>query len=118
MANVNEIYGASQTLKADDLKGRSHKVVVENAEVVEFKENGSIRRKLVLRLKDKQKGLVLNKTNSKIVAKYYGDDSDGWRGKTIEIFPTETEFNGSLVPCIRVRVEAPKVEGFDDDIPF
>lgn len=118
MANVNEIYGASSTLKAEDLKGRAHKVTIESSDVVEFKESGGIRRKLVLQLVGKQKGLVLNKTNSKIIAKYYGDDSDKWNGKNIEIFPTETEFNGGLVPCIRVRVEAPKAEGFDDDIPF
>jgi len=63
----------------------------------------------------------LNKTNAKIVGKYYGQDYDKWGSKEIEIFPTETEFNGQLVPCIRVRVEAPREAnggGFDDDIPF
>lgn len=118
MANINEIYGAATTLKAEDLQGRAHKVTIAKTDIVEFKENGSIRKKLVVHLVGKQKGLVLNKTNSKIIAKYYGMDSDSWNGKAIEIFPTETEFNGALVPCIRVRVEAPKSEGFDDDIPF
>ena len=118
MANVNDIYGASSTLKAEDLKGRAHKVVIESTDIVEFKENGAVKKKLVLRLRDKQKGLVLNKTNSKIIAKFYGEDFEKWGGKSIEIFPTQTEFNSQLVDCIRVRVEAPAAEGFSNDIPF
>ena len=123
MANVNDIYGASNTLKAEDLKDRAHKVTIETVDIVEFKENGMTKKKLVCRLAGKQKGLVLNKTNSKIIAKYYGDDFDMWGGKEIEIFPTETDFQGSLVPCIRVRVEPPRAVAtggapFDDGINF
>lgn len=124
MASIDEIYGISKNLKAEDLKGKAHKVVIENVETVQFKsqngQNGQ-ETKLVLKLVGKQKGLVLNKTNSKVVAKYYGKDYTAWGGKEIEIFPTETEFNGQLTECIRVRVEPPKSaneNGFDDDIPF
>lgn len=118
MANVDEVYGSGNNLlKAEDLKGRAIKLKISGCEILDFKEGG---KKLALKFQGKEKGLVLNKTNSKIVSKYYGKDYDKWDGKEIEIFPTETEFNGQLVPCIRVRVEPPKAAGgdMDDDIPF
>lgn len=120
MANINDIYGNSKSLKAEDLKGRAHKVTISQVDITEFKENGVAKKKLVLTLVGKQKTLVLNKTNSRVIGKYYGEDFDAWAGKEIEIFPTETEFNGQLVDCIRVRVEPPKAAGvpFDDTIPF
>lgn len=119
MANYEEVYGSGgKHLKADDLKGRAIKVTISGVEITEFKEG----KKLVLNFKGKEKGLVLNKTNAKIVGKYFGQDYDKWGGKEIEIFPTETEFNGQLVPCIRVRVEvksASKDDDFgDSEIPF
>ncbi len=119
MANYDEVYGSGgKHLKAEDLKGRTHKLTIKDVEIAEFKEG----KKLVLNFNGKEKGLVLNKTNAKIVAKYYGQDYDKWGGNEIEIFPTETEFNGQLVPCIRVRVEAKPASGggpdFNDPIPF
>ena len=103
MANYEDVYGSGgKHLKAEDLKGRTHKLVISGTDIAEFKEG----KKIVLNFKGKEKGLVLNKTNAKIVAKYYGQDYGLWGGKEVEIFPTETEFNGQLVPCIRVRVEA------------
>ncbi len=113
--NVDDIYSSGKSLKAEDLKGRAHKLKISEVETAKF-DNGM---KLVLKFDGKEKGLVLNKTNAKVVAKYYGKDTLGWVGKQIEIFPTETEFNGSLVDCIRVRVEPPATDGdFDDDIGF
>lgn len=117
MANYESVYGSGKHLKAEDLKGRTYKLIIKDIDIADFKESG---KKLVLSFDGKEKGLVLNKTNARIVGKYYTPDYDNWKGKEIEIFPTETEFNGQLVPCIRVRIEAPKAVGqdFDDDIPF
>lgn len=120
MANINDIYGGGQHLKAEDLRGHAVKVVISNVETVDFKDGKGM--KLVLKFQGKEKGLVLNKTNAKIVAKYYGQDFDKWGGNEIEIFPTETEFNSQLVPCIRVRVQPKPVANangdFDDPLPF
>ena len=123
MANIDEIYGGGKHLKAKDLQGHAVKVTIGGVETVDFKDGKG--QKLVLKFQGKEKGLVLNKTNAKIVAKHYGQDFDKWGGNEIEIFPTETEFNGELVACIRVRVQpkvAPPVANangdFDDPIPF
>lgn len=112
--NVNEIYpNKSATLKAADLNGKAVKVVVSGADVAEF-DNGN---KLVLKFKDKEKGLVLNKTNANIIASHFGPDSDGWTGKEIIVYPDKTTFGGEIVDCLRVRVEAEMADP-NDDIPF
>ena len=59
--------------------------------------------KPVLRFREEQRGLVLNKVNSLEIARYFGDDTGGWAGQQIELFSTITFFNGRQVPCVRVR---------------
>jgi hypothetical protein len=53
------------------------------------------------------KGLVLNKTNASNITVITGtDETDGWRGKSVCLFKTTTEFGGKTVPCIRVKEAA------------
>lgn len=52
-----------------------------------------------------EKGLVLNRTNAKRIAKMYGEDTDAWIGQTILLYPSETEFRGDTVACIRVKAD-------------
>jgi hypothetical protein len=47
---------------------------------------------------------VLNKTNADVIAYTFGDDTDHWVGRKIVLFATRTQFQGKLVPCVRVRV--------------
>lgn len=49
------------------------------------------------------RGLVLNKTNSRMIADMFGSDTDKWMGKKITIYRSETSLQGRVVPCIRVR---------------
>lgn len=115
MTDVNEIYPSKgNALKASDLNGKTHEVVIDGHEVVNF-ENG---RKIVLRFLNREKTLVCNKTNAMIVSSAYGKNPDNWIGKKIEIYPDKTTFQGGLVDCIRVRIPTPKAEAFEDDIPF
>ena len=68
--------------------------------------------KPVLAFKEDDRGLVLNGTNWDTIADCYGDDSDGWFGKTIELYAAKTEFGSKVVDCIRVRIVP-----FNDPIP-
>lgn len=52
------------------------------------------------------KPLILNATNSKTIAKLYGDYVEDWAGKQITLFATTTRFGGDTVDCLRIR---PKV---------
>jgi len=90
----------SRYLKAEDLGAREVEVEITAVKV----EDVNNETKAVLYSNGSKKGLVLNKTNADVIAYSLGDDSDLWIGKKIVLFPTRTQFQGKLVPCVRVRV--------------
>ena len=47
--------------------------------------------------------LILNQYNAFELAGWYGDDTDQWTGKPVELFQATTMYQGNPVPCIRVR---------------
>lgn len=53
------------------------------------------------------KPLGLNTTNCKTIAALYGNDTDGWSGKRITLYPTTTQMGGETVECVRVRPRIP-----------
>ena len=53
-----------------------------------------------------QKPMILNVTNSKSIAKLYGQFIEDWAGKEITLFATTTKLAGDTVECLRIR---PKV---------
>lgn len=111
--NINEVYKSeSDYLKAEDLKGKTVKVTIESAELKEFENNGKKETKLVLSFVGKEKKLVLNSTNAKRIALNIGsEDTDYWKNGEIQIYPTQTDFGGKMVDCIRVREMAPELVG-------
>lgn len=123
----------SKYLKAADLQGRNITVVVDR---VEMETIGDDRRPIAY-FRGKEKGLVLNKTNSNNIAAVYGDDTDDWQGGELIMYPTMVDYQGKSVEAIRVKVppqkpaarrqpdpppytEAPRNGGgdIDDEIPF
>lgn len=117
MPNVNDMF-PSKYLTAGDLKKKAHKLIMgglEEAEVGDGKE-----KKWLLQFKGKDKGLVLNKTNTNMIAEYYGPETDAWDGKEVIVYPTKTSFQGKPVDCIRVKVEpeVTEVAADDGDSPF
>lgn len=100
MAKADDLY-PSRYLKESDLKGRDITLTIERVEVTKIGED----KKPVAYFEGKQKGLVLNKTMFNVITKITGEpDSDDWGGHRITIYPTETEFRGDVVACIRVRL--------------
>lgn len=55
----------------------------------------------------KERRMVLNKTNAKVIAKLYGSEVDGWVGKRIVLYPTTAQAFGETVDCIRIRPVQP-----------
>ena len=49
----------------------------------------------------------VSKTNAQTIADAYGDDTEAWQGKDLEVYPDRTSFQGKLVDCIRVRILVP-----------
>ena len=60
--------------------------------------------KLVVRFDEfGARGLPLNATNIETLQGLFGYDSDAWSRQAIELYPTETDFKGKSVPCLRIR---------------
>ena len=94
-------------LKCADLDEQPHLVTIRTC-VQEWLGQGKDKeQKPVLYFEKGPKGLVLNKTNAKTIVKAYGDDTTGWPGKLIEIYPTRVPFGDEEVDAIRIRTPEP-----------
>ena len=91
-----------QYLKAADLQGRPAMVVMDRVDMEQIGDEP----KPVLYFQGKQKGLVLNKTNSNSIATAYGYETDSWHGQQIQLVEAMVDFQGRSVPAIRIRVAA------------
>jgi hypothetical protein len=103
----------SKYVKAADLKG---KPVTKTMTYAEREKFGNGESGFVLHFKNEERGFVLNKTNSFVISEAYGDDTDGWRGRKVTLYPTKVTYAGKEVDGIRVRI--PTEEELDDEIPF
>jgi len=90
----------SEYLRAADLQERTTKVVIARVSMAEI--GGE--HKPILYFKDKQKGIVLNKTNANTIAESYGYETEDWEGREVELFPAWVDFQGRQVQAIRVRI--------------
>jgi hypothetical protein len=111
-------------LSAADLDGRIVSLTMKSVLMEDIGFGGDKKVLPVLYFDGKDKGLVLNKTNSKKIAELFGDDTDNWTGEQIALFEAMVEFQGDTVAAIRVkqvpRNKPPKTtaETINDDIPF
>ncbi len=108
-------------LAAPDFKGRDAVLTIARVSVDNLKaEGGKTTKKAVVYFEEthkkaeaggdveKEKRLVLNKTNARTIAAMYGWEADAWKGKRITLYPTRCDAFGKTVDCIRVRdVEPP-----------
>ena len=119
--DVNDVYQTEgKHLKAEDLKGKKHRITIVGTETVSFKgkDGGHDEEKILVMFRNRDKGLVLNKTNAMVIASQYGPETEQWAGKEITIYPTTTSFGDKQgVPCIRVEQFVPDADP-DDEIGF
>ena len=88
-------------LTAADLNGGDLTVTIKRvgfADVGEAKET-----KGVIYFEEFGRGMVVNATNRKRIEGWHGLETDEWTGKKITLYPSETEYGGQTVECIRVR---------------
>lgn len=104
----------SDFLKAADLNGREVSVEMSHVEMKEFTGE----QKPVLYFTGKDKGMVLNKTNCNTICDIYGPDSSDWNGKTVTLFPAQTDYQGRQVACVRVKIAPAATQPANDGIPF
>ncbi len=123
----------SAYLKASDLGDSQPVVTIDRVEVEPVGRDKQM--KPVLYFRGKEKGIVLNKTNSKKVCEIAGShDTEDWGGVQVKLYATEVDFAGDMVEAIRIKAAtngaarrpaprpAPEPEHgeaiTDDDIPF
>lgn len=100
---VSDIYG-SKFLKSEELKGKPITTVIEDAEVEEVKgQDGTIRPRIILQLKDVAKRLIINATNAGNMSEAFGDDTDEWIGRTIKVGVHKVLYAGKKVDGIYVE---------------
>ena len=99
MVNINEEF-PSKYLKSADLQGHAVKVTIKDVQSAPIGND----RKLIMYFTGKDKGMVLNKTNARTIGDIFGDDTDDWRGKAVELFAMKVDFQGRMVDGLRVRV--------------
>ena len=103
--NINDAF-PSNYLKASDLGDVQPVCTIDRVEIEPVGRDREM--KPIVFFKSKQKGLVLNKTNSKKIAEIAGSpDTDDWPGVAVKLYATETEFGGETVECIRIKSAKP-----------
>lgn len=97
----------SNFFKESDLNDEEVTLTIKSVDMQKLGDD----EKLVASFKGTDKKLVINKTNFKNIVKATGEeDTDDWPGKRVTLYPTETEFKGDTVPCIRIKSKPPKAE--------
>jgi hypothetical protein len=100
-------YDQSRFRKAADLTAeKKFKIKAATEERVGIGKDQEM--KLVIWFTNDRRGLVLNITNNRTLRGSFGDDTAGWVGKIIIVFPTMAEFRGEMKPALRVRIPPPK----------
>ena len=94
----------SKYLKAIDLQGREVRVIMAHVEIEKLGDDD----KPILYFKGKEKGVVLNRTNSNAISDAYGDDTEDWFDQPLILFSVMVDFNGKVGPAIRCRVPTAK----------
>ena len=109
----------SKDLKAADFLGKNLKVIISGVEIRTYPAEGDkpANTKPVLSFKGKEKGLVLNATNTKALCRAYGDDSDTWINHEIGLSVQDYSDKGFPPGWVVTPLDI-EPEDFDDDIPF
>jgi len=90
----------SRFLKAADVMGRPVRATIAGCTLEDLGDS----RKPALSFHGRSKQLVINKTNGSLLAAWFGDDTDQWTGREIEIYADKAPMQGRIVDCLRVRL--------------
>jgi hypothetical protein len=106
MPSISEVFESGETLKAADiLPNVDVPCIIKSVQPKKF-DDGS---KLIISFVNKIKVLICNKTNARAIADLHGEDYSIWPDKTIFLRQAQTDFQGQIVPCIRVSLNPPAV---------
>jgi hypothetical protein len=90
--------------------GEDMTVTIQYVQVEEIIGTGGKKEHCTVAHMDGQKPMILNVTNSKSIAKLYGQFIEDWAGKQITLYATTTKLAGEVVECLRIRPKVLVVE--------
>ena len=96
-------YDQSRFFRAEDLQEEKLLKIKEVTEEM-VGQGADQEQKLVVWFTNSKKGLPLNRTNNRTIRGAYGDETPGWPGKIIALYPTQAPFRGKMVGALRVRI--------------
>lgn len=103
-----------ELLGAWDLEGRDVTVVIVEVSGAELNNGTKKNKKPVATIaapngRKLEKKLALNSTNCKTIEQLAGTpDTEKWKGLSVVLWPTTTQFGGETKECIRIRPYPPK----------
>ena len=104
--NIDDAF-PSPYISAADLPSDGIAVTFQSVSMEYFEDDK--RAKAILYFTEFPKGMLLNKTNKNSIVGVLGSkETNTWIGQRITIYPTECDFKGERVACIRVRLRAPE----------
>ena len=110
MVDINQFFSSGKYLKSADIT-QPTLFEIAGTRVHSFKnDDGSEDSKLICSFVGSEKEMVLNKTNSSMIAYAYGSDTDGWLGAKVILCVKPVEFKGSVVDGLRIELpqDAPR----------
>jgi hypothetical protein len=138
MPRVSEVYSGNYVTAAE-LQGKGRlAAVIKKAEIEPVGQDQVPKVVISLASRGGQpwpRRVVLNKTNSLILASAYGDDTDGWLDHQVEVWSETTHFQGRMVQGVRLapavaaaipmpppakpaKAQPDTAPNVDDEIPF
>lgn len=94
----------SKYLKADDLG--QHRIAL-TVKMIIIEDIADKEYKPCMYFIGKEKGIVLNKTNAGLCAAVWGDETDLWQGKPLDLFAQPVMFQGRQVMGLAVAPKLP-----------
>lgn len=95
----------SKYLKAGDLDGKRVTLTIDRVEVESLGQGNDQEEKPILYFVGKDKGLVLNVTNTNTIVMDIAsgdEETDNWHGLRCTLYESKTEMGGKRVPCLRI----------------
>ena len=96
--NVLEMY-RSNYMKSDSLNGQAFCFTITDCSTEKVGEG---EKRLVLAFLEVSSLMILDRTNTNMLAELYGPETSEWIGKVIKLAPSTTLFLGQVVKYVRI----------------
>ncbi len=99
--SVDEMF-PTEHIKCADLRGEPRTFTITTVAKQEVDGEKGIKVRGVVKFKETDQSLVMNRTNASLLMAMFGPNPQAWLGKRVTLKPDETKFGPDTVPCIRI----------------